>query len=413
MRLMPVRISIVTPWLDRPQFIEDYERSVRHPEVQVIIIDNGSASANAAAIRQMVARLGGIYLRNETNRWFSAANNQGLAVAQGGIVLFLNNDIVAHGNWLERAARDVTERALYGPSVPTERVENKPCRFVEGWCIAALRPVWDELGGWDAQAYSMPYMEDIDLGVRAAAAGIALRKTDWPIVHKVHGTSSSVPGAYAAVEHNTKILAARLAGQNPVPTGAPASIDLSTSMALIQAGRLVDAEAMLRQLLDRDRQDPQAWMQFARVLHASGRDEAAIDAMRRLIDLRPNDPQTWTELAILLARQNRHAEAAAAFASVVKLMPNHAASYLNLSKSLLEAGDARAAADAARKAVALDPAGAVAHLRLSQALTRLNEFDEAGIEAQEALRLNPSSTAAQQARRAAEQGKSKRDRPSA
>ena len=86
-------ISIITPWLDRPEFIEDYERAVGADGVEVITIDNGSAKENANALESMTRRLRGKYIRNEENRWFSAANNQGLVQSSGQIVIFLNNDI--------------------------------------------------------------------------------------------------------------------------------------------------------------------------------------------------------------------------------------------------------------------------------------------------------------------------------
>ena len=47
-------VSIITPWLDHPEFVEDFERTVRHPGVEVIVIDNGSSATNARLIRQMV-----------------------------------------------------------------------------------------------------------------------------------------------------------------------------------------------------------------------------------------------------------------------------------------------------------------------------------------------------------------------
>src|SRR3569832_1022284 len=94
-------ISIITPWLDHTHFIEDYERAVAAPGVEVIVIDNGSSESHATALREMIDRLNGKYLRNEENRWFSAANNQGLAVASGGIVIFLNNDIAADPGGLD------------------------------------------------------------------------------------------------------------------------------------------------------------------------------------------------------------------------------------------------------------------------------------------------------------------------
>src|SRR5437868_7091383 len=102
-------VTIVTPWRNHPELIAAYERTVGTAETEVIIVDNGSEPAPAHALRQMVQRLGGRYLRNEENRWFSAAANQGLAVASGDVVVFLNNDVSGPPGWFEMVRHDVTE----------------------------------------------------------------------------------------------------------------------------------------------------------------------------------------------------------------------------------------------------------------------------------------------------------------
>src|SRR4051812_47718208 len=95
-------ISIITPWLDHPEFIADYERAVTAAGVQVIVVDNGSSQLVAPLLAAMVKRMGGVYIRNEENRWFSSANNQGLASATGQVVLFMNNDVSAPSRaWLD------------------------------------------------------------------------------------------------------------------------------------------------------------------------------------------------------------------------------------------------------------------------------------------------------------------------
>jgi glycosyltransferase involved in cell wall biosynthesis len=69
------------PWLNHPELITTYEAAVQG--AQVIIVDNGSDEASAKAIREMVERLKGIYIRNAANKGYAAANNQGLEAATG------------------------------------------------------------------------------------------------------------------------------------------------------------------------------------------------------------------------------------------------------------------------------------------------------------------------------------------
>ena len=167
-------ISIITPWLDHPEFIADYEKAVADPAVEVIAVDNGSASGAAEQISAMVQRLGGKYIRNEENHWFAAANNQGLAVARGAIVLFMNNDIAAKPGWLDQVRKDVQPAALSGPTASRTTIDRLVVEYLEGWCIAARRDVWMRLGGWNARSFQMPYWEDTELCIRAIRAGIRL-----------------------------------------------------------------------------------------------------------------------------------------------------------------------------------------------------------------------------------------------
>ena len=169
-------ISIVTPWLDHSELCKMYERGVKG--AQVIIIDNGSDLLQAELIEHMVGRLNGIYIRNETNRLFAPANNQGLQAATGEIVLFLNNDVELRPGFLAQVERDVKPGGLYGPSMGNRHRQN----YIEGWCIAATRDTWDKLGGWPDDLPGM-YWEDNILCLKAERLGITLNKTNWYCWH--------------------------------------------------------------------------------------------------------------------------------------------------------------------------------------------------------------------------------------
>jgi len=201
-------ISIVTPWLDHPELIADYEAAVQG--AQVVIVDNGSQEETTRLLFAMVARVGGFYVRNEVNLWFAAANNQGLKYATGEIVMFLNNDIRAGFGWLRDVQLHVQPGALYGPSAGSRLVGNARLPYIEGWCIAARQEVWQALNGWDAEAYPMPYWEDNDLCLRARLAGYKLVQTAWDVAHLSNVTSRSTPGAYAGSGPNMQTFIARV-----------------------------------------------------------------------------------------------------------------------------------------------------------------------------------------------------------
>ena len=70
--------------------------------LEVIVIDNAGSDETAAMVRERFgwARL----IANDVNRGFAAANNQGLKVASGRNVLFLNPDTVVHEGALKMLA---------------------------------------------------------------------------------------------------------------------------------------------------------------------------------------------------------------------------------------------------------------------------------------------------------------------
>ena len=185
-------ISVVTAWLNSPELIPAYERAVKG--VQVIIVDNGSDMETADALRGMVDRLGGLYIRNETNTGFATANNRGLEAATGDIVVFLNNDIEAVGDW-QSIVEHLKPGGLYSPSMLMQYVNGVPIMYLEGWCLIGHRADFERIGGW-AQDWEGLYWEDNELCWRASRAGLRLEQIPLPLVHLSNYTTSKTPGAY-------------------------------------------------------------------------------------------------------------------------------------------------------------------------------------------------------------------------
>ncbi|HEX5243368.1 MAG TPA: tetratricopeptide repeat protein [Tepidisphaeraceae bacterium] len=377
-------ISVITPWLDRPEFIEDYGRAVCADGIEVITIDNGSAKENANALESMTRRLGGKYIRNEENRWFSAANNQGLAQSTGHIVIFLNNDIAGDCSWLLRVKRDVQAGVIYGCSAHQTTIDGKAFGYLEGWCLAAHREMFERLGGWDARAFAMPYFEDIDLCLRAAASGFKLMKVDWPVTHKKNGTSGFVPGVRYAIDRNRQTFIARMRGATmpDPPLRQPADF--------LVAGRLTEGEAYFRQLLNVEPMRADLWLAYGQILDLSGRFEASEVSLRRALELNPALADAHHALGTLYTQTLRYREAAEEYQRVTHLMPNSAPAFANLAMALRSAGQYESTADAARQALRLDPTNLTAEVELSHALRELGRFGEALVAAETAWKAQPN-----------------------
>ena len=393
---MSPQISIITPWLDHPEFIEDYERATRADGVEVIIIDNASSSANARALVQMVERLGGKYIRNEENRWFSAANNQGLAPASGSIVVFLNNDIAGDPAWLESVRTDVGERGLFGPTLCSKRIDQFSLTYLEGWCIAATRETWKALGGWNDRAFQMPYGEDVELSLRATRMGVELKQVKWPITHKVNGTSYEMLAIGEGLKRNMGTLSAMLKGEAaPVAASKQAAPEPALPGTYRNLGRLADAQRDYRDVLERHPDRAHLWLNYGIVLRDCGRYEASLDALRKAIELAPALAiNAYTEMGVTFDRANRFDEAVEAMKQVARLWPQSTGVYSNLAASLTRAGRPAEAAEAAREAVRLDPSFPQAHAELAHALLQQGQLQDAMKEAQAAVGLRSENVLA-------------------
>lgn len=193
-------LSIVTPWRDAPELMDDYESATAG--AHLVIVDHLSNADNAGRLRDLCRRAGGFYLRDDGPWDFARLNNRGLRRATGDVVLFMNNDIRAARPWLAQAERDCLSAAvLCGPSVKMRQVGTRSLLYLEGWCIGARRSVWDALKGWD-ESYTGGYWEDNDLCYRATLAGYGMRRCTWPLTHKDNYTSKQTAGAYAHSEAN-------------------------------------------------------------------------------------------------------------------------------------------------------------------------------------------------------------------
>ena len=65
---------------------------------QVVIVDNGSEDGTAAGLLHYSWAT---VITNEVNRGFAVACNQGAAAATRDVVVFLNNDTLVPGHWLD------------------------------------------------------------------------------------------------------------------------------------------------------------------------------------------------------------------------------------------------------------------------------------------------------------------------
>ena len=157
---------------------------------ELIVVDNAS--------REPLGDLDGARLiRNEANRGFPAACNQGAAAATGDVLVFLNPDAVPQPGWGEaiRAPRDwVAWQALVtqgadvvntagnevhytgvawageaGRPLAPRHLERREVATLSGACLAVRAEAFRAVGGFAADF--VLYQEDLDLSLRLRLAG--------------------------------------------------------------------------------------------------------------------------------------------------------------------------------------------------------------------------------------------------
>ena len=202
--------TVVIPTYGDPSPTLDAVRRLRktvEPErVRIVVVDDGSSPRDRERLRRIEGAE--IHLAEE-NAGFAANVNRGLALADPEHdVVVLNNDVLAHRNWLEclqRAAYARDDVGIVGAKLlyPDRRIQSagsyrnltapewfdhryrfKPADHgpanvadaalaVTGACMYLKRAVIDRVGEFD-ERYAMAY-EDVDYCLRSWEAGLEVR----------------------------------------------------------------------------------------------------------------------------------------------------------------------------------------------------------------------------------------------
>lgn len=167
---------------------------------ELIIVDNGSTDGT---VEYLQAQSDVKLIRNERNLGFAKGCNQGLEIASGDAVLFLNNDTIVTPHWLSRMRKVLNsdERiGIVGPvsnfvggqqrirvnytTIPemeafAETIARRNAnvrievRWLSGFCMLVRRKVFQDIGPFD-ERFGLGSYEDDDLCLRALSHGYRL-----------------------------------------------------------------------------------------------------------------------------------------------------------------------------------------------------------------------------------------------
>lgn len=224
-------LELTCACLDSLKHFSDY------PNLEIIVIDNASTDGTPEFLCTWAqAEVGRQIILNDKNRGFSAANNQGLALARGEYLVLLNNDTEVTPGWLRTLANHLRlDRSLGLVGPVTNNIGNEaririryakpeemqlkardytlrhlgetfPIRTLAFFCVMMPRRAYEQVGPLD-EAFGLGFFEDDDYCRRIEQAGWRITCAEDVFIH--HHLSASFnklgKGRQELLEINRKI----------------------------------------------------------------------------------------------------------------------------------------------------------------------------------------------------------------
>jgi tetratricopeptide (TPR) repeat protein len=154
------------------------------------------------------------------------------------------------------------------------------------------------------------------------------------------------------------------------------------------SGRLDDAEAAYRRILDADGENADTLFLLGEIANRKGNAGEAAALLARAIALDAGVASFHCELGAALAAQGNLAEAEQSYRRALELDADNRMALVDLSALLLDRGMPEAAEQRARQALRLHPGTLAAHVNLGSALEALGRLDEAAASLEAALQID-------------------------
>lgn len=156
-----------------------------------------------------------------------------------------------------------------------------------------------------------------------------------------------------------------------------------------QSGQLPQAEALYRQVLDAEPNQPDALHLLGLIAHQTGRNEVAAALLNRAIQTNGSDPSYYSNLGLVYAALDEPDKAIDAYRKALSIEPRFANAHNNLGLALASQGHADEAIACFRKAIEIGPDYADAHNNLGTALLDGGRADEAIGSFRRAIAIRP------------------------
>jgi len=173
---------------------------------QIIVVDDGSTDRTG----EVVKRFPQVSYHYQKNAGPAKARNEGAALAQGNLIIFLDADCIPQPDWLEQLVRSIGEPNIaavcgsYGIANPEsllarcifaeisfrhQRMEiNSETKVFGSYNVCIKKGILERLGKFNTQ-YATASGEDNDLSYRITKAGYGIRFNTKALVDHFHPTN--------------------------------------------------------------------------------------------------------------------------------------------------------------------------------------------------------------------------------
>jgi GT2 family glycosyltransferase len=148
-----MQASVIVPTYNRPEVLEECVRALvaqapDTPAYEVIVVDDGSRMEMGARLEALAGAAGRVrYVRHDTNRGRSATRNTGIGLAQGEIVLLVDDDVIVGPRYVaahlaaHQAAGDGHVVVIGNLSFPPDVVQRSNyARYLQSRYLGYRRP---------------------------------------------------------------------------------------------------------------------------------------------------------------------------------------------------------------------------------------------------------------------------------
>lgn len=150
------QVSIIVVNHDKPEYLNICLQSIHvcsHlNNYEVIVVDNASGQETQEYL-DVLEQEGIKVVRNKTNKYWSAACNQGVSVADpnSSYFIFLHSDVVIlNSAWIDLLVNISSSKGagIVGTSLGEYYINKQKLQFVQEWCMLVSKKCWADCGPW-------------------------------------------------------------------------------------------------------------------------------------------------------------------------------------------------------------------------------------------------------------------------